>query len=31
MLGAAVVTIVGLSIKHKDLATDGESGPVHMG
>jgi hypothetical protein len=31
MLGAAVVTIVGLSIKHKDLATDGQSGPVHMG
>jgi heme/copper-type cytochrome/quinol oxidase subunit 1 len=30
MLGAAVVTIVGLSIKHKDLATDGQS-PVHMG
>ena len=31
MLGAAVVTIVGLSIKHKDLATDGQSGPVHVG
>ncbi len=30
MLGAAVVTIVGLSIKHKDLANDGQA-PVHMG
>jgi EmrB/QacA subfamily drug resistance transporter len=30
MLGAAIVTIVGLSIKHKDLANDGQA-PVHMG
>jgi hypothetical protein len=29
-LGAAVVTLVGLSIKHKDLATDGQNA-VHMG
>jgi len=29
-LGAAVITLVGLSIKHKDLATDGQN-TVHMG
>ncbi|MFC6158797.1 MFS transporter [Kribbella jiaozuonensis] len=29
-LGAALITLVGLSIKHKDLANDGQS-PVHMG
>ncbi|RZT20782.1 EmrB/QacA subfamily drug resistance transporter [Kribbella sp. VKM Ac-2569] len=28
-LGAALITLVGLSIKHKDLANDGQ--PVHMG
>ncbi|MFI6828879.1 MULTISPECIES: MFS transporter [unclassified Kribbella] len=31
MLGAAVVTLVGLSVKYKDLATDNQNGPVHMG
>ncbi len=31
MLGAAVVTFVGLSIKHEDLATDNANGPVHTG
>jgi hypothetical protein len=30
-LGAAVVTLIGLSIKHKDLANDGQSGAVHVG
>jgi EmrB/QacA subfamily drug resistance transporter len=29
-LGAAVITLVGLSIKHKDLASDGQNA-VHMG
>lgn len=28
-VGAAVITLVGLSVKHKDLAGDGQ--PVHMG
>jgi EmrB/QacA subfamily drug resistance transporter len=31
MLCAAVVTFVGLSIKHEDLATDNADGPVHTG
>ncbi|GAA1595123.1 MFS transporter [Kribbella hippodromi] len=30
-VGAGLVTMIGLSIKHKDLATDSESGPVHIG
>jgi hypothetical protein len=30
-VGAGLVTLIGLSIKHKDLATDSESGPVHVG
>jgi EmrB/QacA subfamily drug resistance transporter len=30
-LGAAVITLVGLSIKHEDLATDNQNGPVHVG
>jgi EmrB/QacA subfamily drug resistance transporter len=30
MLGAALLTVVGLSIKHEDLATDGAE-PVHVG
>ncbi|MFC5266164.1 MFS transporter [Kribbella qitaiheensis] len=29
ILGAAVVTLVGLSVKHEDLANDGQ--PVHIG
>ena len=29
-LGSAIITLIGLSIKHKDLATD-SSAPVHMG
>jgi EmrB/QacA subfamily drug resistance transporter len=29
ILGAALITLVGLSVKHKDLANDGQ--PVHMG
>ena len=28
-IGAAVITLIGLSVKHKDLANDGA--PVHMG
>jgi hypothetical protein len=28
-LGAALITLVGLSVKHKDLANDGA--PVHIG
>ena len=31
MLGAAVVTLIGLSVKYKDLASDNQNGPVHMG
>ncbi|TWD79710.1 EmrB/QacA subfamily drug resistance transporter [Kribbella amoyensis] len=31
ILGAALITLVGLSVKAKDLATDGQSGAVHMG
>jgi hypothetical protein len=30
-LGSAVVVLIGLSIKHKDLAADNANGPVHMG
>ena len=30
-LGAAVITLIGLSIKHEDLATDNADGPVHVG
>ena len=30
-LAAALITLVGLSIKHKDLANDNANGPVHMG
>jgi hypothetical protein len=27
--GAALITLIGLSVKHKDLANDGK--PVHVG
>lgn len=30
-VGAALITLVGLSIKHKDLANDGQSAGVHVG
>ena len=30
-LGAAVITLVSLSIKHQDPATDSANGPVHVG
>lgn len=29
-LGSAIITLIGLSVKHKDLAGDGKA-PVHMG
>ncbi|GAA1718707.1 MFS transporter [Kribbella sp. NPDC056951] len=29
-LGSAIITLIGLSVKHKDLAGDGKT-PVHMG
>ncbi|MGW6281394.1 MFS transporter [Kribbella sp. NPDC055071] len=30
-LGAAIVTLIGLSVKAKDLGSDSQSGPVHIG
>jgi EmrB/QacA subfamily drug resistance transporter len=31
VLGAAIVTVIGLSVKHDDLANDGQPGGVHVG
>jgi MFS family permease len=31
ILGAAIITVIGLSVKHEDLANDGQPGGVHVG
>jgi predicted MFS family arabinose efflux permease len=31
ILGAAIITVIGLSVKHDDLANDGQPGGVHVG
>jgi EmrB/QacA subfamily drug resistance transporter len=31
ILGAAIFTVIGLSVKHDDLANDGQPGGVHVG